>query len=102
MYYYDQLGVGNSDILADEPALWTVPRYLSEVEEVRKGLGLDKFVLFGDSWGGMLAIEYALNFQQHLRGLVISNMAAGVKAALKRSAALKVEYLTPESAQAYQ
>src|SRR6202041_1367111 len=54
MYYYDQLGVGNSDI-PDDPALWTLPRYLSEVEEVRRGLGLDHFVLYGHSWGGILA-----------------------------------------------
>jgi proline iminopeptidase len=91
MYYYDQLGVGNSDI-PDDPALWTLPRYLSEVEEVRRGLGLDHFVLLGHSWGGILAIEYALNYQQHLRGLVISNMTAG----MKRTNALKQQLLTPE------
>jgi proline iminopeptidase len=60
MYYYDQLGVGNSDIPSDV-SLWTLPRYLSEVEEVRRGLELDHFVLYGHSWGGILAMEYALN-----------------------------------------
>src|ERR1700731_4474814 len=88
MYYYDQLGAGNSDI-PDDPALWTLPRYLTEVEEVRQGLGLDHFVLYGHSWGGVLAMEYALNYQQHLRGLVISNMTAGIQSYLKRTAALK-------------
>jgi len=67
MYYYDQLGVGNSDV-PDDSSLWTLARYLTEVEEVRQGLGLDHFVLYGHSWGGILAIEYALNYQQHLRG----------------------------------
>jgi proline iminopeptidase len=95
MYYYDQLGVGNSDI-PDDPALWTLPRYLDEVEEVRRGLGLDQFVLFGHSWGGILAIEYALNYQRHLRGLVISNMAAGMQSYLKRTNALKAQLLSPE------
>jgi proline iminopeptidase len=95
MYYYDQLGVGNSDI-PDDPSLWTVERYLSEVEEVRQGLGLDQFVLYGHSWGGMLAIEYALHYQQHLRGLVISNMTAGIQSYLKRTNALKPQLLTPE------
>src|SRR5213078_2648065 len=52
-YYYDQLGAGNSDH-PDDPSLWTVDRYREEVEQVRKGLGLDHFVLFGSSWGGML------------------------------------------------
>src|ERR1700738_4579278 len=88
MYYYDQLGVGNSDV-PDDPSLWTLERYTEEVEEVRRGLGLDNFVLFGHSWGGILAMEYALKYQQHLRGLVISNMTAGTQAYLKRTAALK-------------
>jgi proline iminopeptidase len=95
MYYYDQLGAGNSGVPNDS-SLWTLPRYLSEVEEVRQGLHLDNFVLYGHSWGGMLAIEYALNYQQHLRGLVISNMTAGIQSYLKRTAALKEQFLSPE------
>jgi len=88
MYYYDQLGCTNSD-QPDDTSLWTLARYTQEVEEVRQALGLEHFVLFGQSWGGMLAIEYALNNQRHLRGLVISNMTAGVQSALKRSASIK-------------
>lgn len=95
MYYYDQLGVGNSDV-PDDPALWTLPRYLSEVEEVRRGLELDHFVLYGQSWGGLLALEYALHYQQHLRGLVISNMTAGIQSYLKRIEALTEQLLTAE------
>jgi proline iminopeptidase len=53
MYYYDQLGCNNSD-QPDDPALWTLARYTEEVEEVRRGLGLDDFVLYGHSWGGIL------------------------------------------------
>ena len=96
MYYYDQLGVGNSDI-PDDPALWTLPRYLSEVEEVRQGLHLDQFVLYGHSWGGVLAMEYALNYQQHLRGLVISNMTAGTQSYLRHTAELKTKLLSKTS-----
>jgi proline iminopeptidase len=88
IYHYDQLGCGNSDI-PDDPSLWTLARYTEEVEEVRKGLGLDNFVLYGHSWGGILAMEYALTYQKHLRGLVISNMTAGIQAYLKRTAAIK-------------
>jgi proline iminopeptidase len=83
MYYYDQLGCNNSD-QPDDSALWTLARYTTEVEEVRRGLGLEKFVLYGHSWGGILAIEYALNHPERLQGLVISNMTAGVQAFLKR------------------
>ncbi|PYQ53671.1 MAG: proline iminopeptidase [Acidobacteria bacterium] len=78
-YYYDQLGVGNSD-QPDDVALWTVDRYRNEVEQVRKGLGLNKFYLFGHSWGGMLGIEYALAHQDHLKALIISDMTAGIPA----------------------
>src|SRR5215471_8916140 len=80
-YYYDQLGSGFSD-RPDEPSLWDLGRFVDEVEQVRRALGLDRdnFVLYGHSWGGLLAIEYALRYQQHLRGLVISNMMASVPA----------------------
>jgi proline iminopeptidase len=83
MYYYDQLGCGNSD-RPDDVSLWEIPRFVEEVEEVRRGLGLENFVLYGQSWGGMLSIEYSLKYQHHLRGLVISNMTAGITAYLKR------------------
>ena len=96
MYNYDQLGVGNSDI-PDDPTLWTLPRYLTEVEEVRRGLHLDQFVLYGHSWGGVLAMEYALNYQQHLRGLVISNMTAGIQSYLPRTNELKTKLLSKAS-----
>ena len=80
-YYYDQLGSGRSD-QPDEPSLWDLDRFVDEVEQVRQALGLaqDNFVLYGHSWGGILAIEYALHHQKHLRGLVVSNMMASVPA----------------------
>jgi len=96
MYYYDQLGCGNSD-RPDDASLWNLPRYLEEVEEVRQGLGLDHFVLYGHSWGGVLGIEYALHHQRHLRGLVISNMSAGIESLLKHLDVLKTQMLSPAS-----
>jgi proline iminopeptidase len=80
-YYYDQLGSGFSD-QPDDPSLWEVDRFVDEVEQVRVALGLnrDNFVLYGQSWGGVLAIEYALAHQEHLRGMVVSNMMASVPA----------------------
>ena len=96
-YYYDQLGVGNSD-QPDDASLWTVARYRDEVEQVRKGLGLDHFYLYGHSWGGMLAIEYALEHQDHLKALIISDMTAGIPAYEKYAATLLAE-LSPEDQQ---
>jgi len=80
-YYYDQLGSAYSD-QPDDPALWEIPRFVDEVEQVRRALGLDKdnFFLLGHSWGGILATEYALAHQQHLKGLIISNMMSSVPA----------------------
>ena len=74
-YYYDQLGSFRSD-QPDDPALWDLGRFVDEVDQVRQALGLDasNFVLLGQSWGGLLAMEYAAHHQQHLKGLVISNM----------------------------
>lgn len=80
-YYYDQLGSYYSD-QPNEPDLWELPRFVEEVEQVRQLLGLDRnnFYLYGHSWGGILAIEYALKYQQHLKGLIISNMMVSIPA----------------------
>jgi proline iminopeptidase len=80
-YYYDQLGSYYSD-QPDEPDLWELPRFVEEVEQVRQALGLgpENFYLYGSSWGGILGIEYALKYQQHLKGLIISNMMASFPA----------------------
>jgi proline iminopeptidase len=80
-YYYDQLGSFYSD-QPDEPDLWQIDRFVDEVEQVRIALGLDadNFFLLGHSWGGILATEYALKYQQHLKGLVISNMMSSIPA----------------------
>lgn len=78
-YYYDQLGSYYSD-QPNEPELWELPRFVEEVEQVRQALGLnrDNFYLYGQSWGGILAMEYALKYGQNLKGLVISNMMASI------------------------
>ena len=80
-YYYDQLGSAYSD-QPDEPTLWELPRFVDEVEQVRKALKLDRsnFYLYGQSWGGILALEYALKYQQNLKALVVSNMVASIPA----------------------
>src|SRR5688572_19982255 len=76
-YYYDQLGSYYSDQPTDT-SLWNLPRFVEEVEEVRQALNLDStnFYLLGNSWGGILAMEYALKYQQNLKGLIIGNMMA--------------------------
>lgn len=77
--YYDQLGSAYSDQPTDT-SLWTVERFVDEVEQVRVALGLNKdnFFLLGHSWGGILAVEYALRHGENLKGLIISNMMMSI------------------------
>ncbi|ADV82191.1 proline iminopeptidase-family hydrolase [Terriglobus saanensis] len=90
MYYYDQLGCNHSDH-PEDTWLWTLGRYVHEVEEVRQGLGLDHFVLYGHSFGGALALEYALKYPQNLRGLVVSNRSASSDAFLRHATTWKAK-----------
>ncbi len=80
-YEYDQLGSHYSDKPKDS-SLWTTERFVEEVEQVRKALGLskDNFFLLGHSWGGILAMEYAFKYQDNLKGLIISNMMSSCPA----------------------
>ena len=74
-YEYDQLGSYYSDQPKDS-SLWTVERFVEEVEQVRQALGMNKdnFYVLGSSWGGILAMEYALKYQDNMKALLISNM----------------------------
>lgn len=87
-YFYDQLGCGRSDHPNDDK-LWTVARYTDEVEAVRKDLGLENFILYGHSWGGMLGIEYALKYGHNLSKLVISDMTASVPAYVEHAKVMR-------------
>ena len=76
-YEYDQLGSYYSDQPTDS-SLWTTERFVEEVEQVRKSIGADSsnFYIVGNSWGGILGMEYALKYQSHLKSLIVSNMMA--------------------------
>lgn len=95
--YYDQLGCGNSDNPRDT-AMWSLPRYVEEVEQVRQALQLDSsnFFLLGHSWGGILAAEYAFKYQQHLKGLIISNMMMSCPDYGKYAADVLAKQMKPE------
>lgn len=76
-YEYDQLGSYYSDQPKDS-SLWTTERFVEEVEQVRKAIGADasNFYILGNSWGGILAMEYALKYQANIKGLLVANMMA--------------------------
>lgn len=69
---YDQLGGGDSD-RPEDPSLWQIPRFIREVETVRNILAGDIVTLFGQSWGGMLALAYTLEYPGNVNALVLSN-----------------------------
>jgi L-proline amide hydrolase len=75
--FYDQLGGGNSDRPSD-PEMWTVELFLDELRTVREALALDRIHLFGSSWGGMLAMEYALTKPQGLASLVLASSPSSI------------------------
>ncbi|MDZ7807544.1 MAG: proline iminopeptidase-family hydrolase [Gracilimonas sp.] len=95
--YYDQLGSFYSDQPSGEE-LWTIDRFVDEVEQVRKALDLNKnnFYLLGQSWGGILALEYAFKHQDKLKGLIISNMMSDVKAYNKYAKEVLGPQMPPE------
>jgi L-proline amide hydrolase len=76
--YYDQLGCGKSVIPVSNPALWTVELFVEEVDVVRQALGLEHIHLLGQSWGGMLAMEYMLTQPQGIASLTIASSPASM------------------------
>ncbi len=72
---FDQLGTGASDRPQDR-SLWTIGRYVEETETVRKALGLGKVHMLGHSWGGWLAIDYALTYPENLQTLILEDTVA--------------------------
>jgi proline-specific peptidase len=95
---YDQLGWGNSDHVHD-PSLWTVDLFLGELDAVRLALGLQSVHILGHSWGGMLALEYALTRPQGVAGLVLADTAASTPQWIAETGRL-ISELPPEVQQA--
>lgn len=92
--FYDQLGCGRSDH-PDDPSLCQVSRFADEVGTVRRELGLERVHILGQSWGGMLAIEYALRQPQGLVSLILSNTTSSIPMWVAEANRLRAE-LPPE------
>jgi proline iminopeptidase len=99
-YYYDQLGSGNSDVPTDT-TLWQLPRFVEEVEQVRKGIGLENFYLFGHSWGSLLAMEYLHKYQSNVKAAVLSNMVGGIASYLAYANQLKQKFFDANDLKKY-
>lgn len=92
--FYDQLGCGNSD-KPDSSSLWSVELFLEELATVRRSLGLDRIHLFGHSWGGMLAMEYALTQPDGILSLTLASSPANIPLWITETKRLR-EKLPPE------
>lgn len=86
--FYDQIGCGKSDH-PDDPALWVIDTFVEEAAAVRAALGLDRVHLFGHSWGGWLALEYALGRPSGLASLVLASTCASLPAFAAETRRLK-------------
>lgn len=92
--FYDQLGAGRSEC-PDDPSLWRIERFVEEIDAVRRALDLGEIHLLGHSWGGFLALEYALRRPPGLRSLVLCSTAAST-AEFERGTRALVERLPAE------
>lgn len=91
---YDQLGCGNSD-KPDTPELWTVPLFVEELGVLRQALGLGQTHLLGQSWGGMLAMEYMLTQPAGIAGLIIESSPSSIPMWVAEAGRLR-EQLPPD------
>jgi proline-specific peptidase len=74
--FYDQVGCGKSS--RTDESMWNVETFVEELGVVREALELDRMHLFGSSWGGMLAMEYALTGPTGLASLTLSSSPASI------------------------
>lgn len=88
--FWDQLGCGNSKCRSN-PQLWTMERSVAEMEAVIAALELERFHVFGNSWGAMLAQQYVLDVPSGAASLTISNSIASVPQFTAMVARLKSE-----------
>lgn len=77
LIFYDQRGSGESLVTKLDEEHLNFETFVADIETLRKSLGLDKFVLLGHSWGGILAMQYAIAHQDHLLALILANSGAG-------------------------
>jgi len=92
--FYDQLGAGNSDH-PHNPSLWSVALFVEELGVMRRALGLDRVHILGQSWGGMLGMEYALTQPAGLVSLTVADSPASMPQWVAEANRLRAE-LPPE------
>ena len=87
---YDQLGCGKSPVPSN-PDMWTVELFVEEVDVVRQALGLERLHILGQSWGGMLGMEYALTQPDGVESMVICDSPARMDLWVEEANRLRAE-----------
>ncbi len=67
--YYDQRGCGRSDWKAGEG--YSVKQAVDDLEGLRKALGIEKWIVLGHSYGGLLAQSYCVTYPDRAAGLIL-------------------------------
>jgi proline-specific peptidase len=98
LIFYDQLGCGHSTIPSN-PDLWTVDLYKEELDVIRNALKLDRVHILGQSWGGMLAMEYALTQPKGVISMVVASSPASMDIWVSEANRL-IDYLPGEMREA--
>ncbi|GAA4002052.1 proline iminopeptidase-family hydrolase [Sphingomonas humi] len=84
---YDQLGSGRSDPIT--PADWKVPRFVAELEPIRRALGVERWHVLGGSWGGTIALEYGALRPPALASLILASPLVSTRRWLADANALR-------------
>lgn len=85
LIYYDQRGGGRSAVPRDVPAGWT--EHVSDLEALREAWGIERLTIAGYSWGGLLAMLYALDYPATVARLALISPAPSWREARERFAA---------------
>jgi proline-specific peptidase len=93
---YDQLGSGRSD-KPDDPSLWTLDYFTSEVDQMRDALGLDECHLLGQSWGGWLSIDYLCRSPQGISKVVLASTSSNIATFVEHCRHLMTELPAPHA-----
>jgi proline iminopeptidase len=96
----DQRGTGKSDVAID-PSFISLSNFVEDIEGVRKVYGLEKMNLLGHSWGGNLAMFYAVRYPQNLKSLILVDASAASVEMLKMVSKAQQEHMSPEDRTAF-
>jgi len=88
VYYYDQLGCGKS-VTPSMPDFWSAELWEEEIDVVRSALGLTRIHLLGQSWGGMLSMQYATHHPQGIASMIVASSPASIPLWLKEANRLR-------------